>query len=71
MSESSAPAACSEGHLDSVRLLSVFASVGGSASPRPGAAPAPAASSGGVCGSGCGCHHWQHWPRLASTDQKW
>lgn len=55
MSEASEPAECSAGHLDSVRLLSVFASVG---SGSAGAAPStPAPSQGGVCGSGCGCHH--------------
>ena len=55
MSESNAPAECSHGHVDSVRLLSVFANVGGgSSSGSP--APAPKAG-GGVCGSGCGCHH--------------
>lgn len=54
MSEASEPAECPQGHVDSVRLLSVFASVGGSS-----AAPAPAAPAarGGVCGSSCGCHH--------------
>jgi putative FmdB family regulatory protein len=54
MSESSDPAECSQGHLDSVRLLSVFASVGGGAAPAPAAGPA---AKGGVCGSSCGCHH--------------
>ena len=57
MSESSAPAECTAGHVDSVRLLSVFANVGASgASSSPSAAAAPRPS-GGVCGSGCGCHH--------------
>lgn len=45
MAESSAPAACPEGHDDTVKLLSAVA-VGGTA-----AAPAP---SGGCCGGG-GC----------------
>jgi putative FmdB family regulatory protein len=55
MVEASEPAECTAGHVDSVRLLSVFASVGSGSS----AAPAPAAppSRGGVCGSSCGCHH--------------
>lgn len=53
MSESNEPAPCPEGHVDSVRLLSVFASVGGAA----GAASAPAPQGGGGCGSACGCHH--------------
>lgn len=55
MSEAGDPAECSHGHVDSVRLLSVFASVGGSSA--AGAAPAPAPARGGVCGSGCGCAH--------------
>lgn len=55
MSESSDPAECSQGHVDSVRLLSVFANVGGGSA---GAAPSPGpAAKGGVCGSSCGCHH--------------
>jgi putative FmdB family regulatory protein len=53
MSAAGDPAACPEGHDDTVRLLSVFASVGGAPAP---AAPAPARTGGG-CGSGCGCHH--------------
>jgi len=54
MSEASEPAECPQGHVDSMRLLSVFASVGGSS-----AAPAPSAPAarGGVCGSSCGCSH--------------
>jgi len=55
MSESNAPAECAQGHVDSVRLLSVFANVGGGASSSASSAPAP--RTGGVCGSGCGCHH--------------
>jgi putative FmdB family regulatory protein len=54
MSEASEPAECSLGHVDSVRLLSVFASVGGSSA---ASAPATPAARGGVCGSSCGCHH--------------
>ncbi|MFM7535681.1 MAG: FmdB family zinc ribbon protein [Acidimicrobiales bacterium] len=54
MGESNAPAPCPNGHVDSVRLLSVFASVG--ASTGGPAAPAPAPSGGG-CGAACGCHH--------------
>jgi putative FmdB family regulatory protein len=56
MSESSAPAECTSGHLDSVRLLSVFSSVGAAGGAGSSPAPAPAAR-GGVCGSSCGCHH--------------
>jgi putative FmdB family regulatory protein len=48
MSRVDEPQACPSGHVDAVRLLSVFASTG-----RAGAAPAP---SGGSCGSACACH---------------
>jgi putative FmdB family regulatory protein len=54
MSESDAPAVCPEGHADTTKLLSVFASVG--ASPGGDAAPAPAPSMGGGCGGHCACH---------------
>jgi len=54
MSDANAPAPCPAGHDDSVRLLSVFASVGAANS---SAAPASGSSSGGGCGSSCGCHH--------------
>ncbi|MFE4961456.1 zinc ribbon domain-containing protein [Streptomyces sp. NPDC056660] len=47
MAESSAPAACPQGHEDTVKLLSTVA-VGGTAS-----APAAAPRSGGCCGGGC------------------
>ena len=53
MSESDAAAECPQGHADTVRLLSVFASAGvatGSAGEVPvGAMPA------GGCGAGCAC----------------
>jgi putative FmdB family regulatory protein len=52
MSAAGDPAACPTGHDDTVRLLSVFASVGGAPAPS---APAPMRSGGG-CGSSCGCH---------------
>jgi putative FmdB family regulatory protein len=54
MSESGDPAECPAGHPGAVRLLSVFASTGGSTTapsmPRSG-------GGGGGCGSGCGCAH--------------
>jgi putative FmdB family regulatory protein len=50
MAESNAAATCPDGHLDTVRLLSVFASVGAA----PAGSPAPA--SGGGCGGHCACH---------------
>ncbi|NJP99566.1 FmdB family zinc ribbon protein [Streptomyces zingiberis] len=53
MAESAAPAACPQGHDDTVKLLSTVA-VGGTATGR-GAGPAPAAGGGGggCCGGGC------------------
>ncbi|MAT05125.1 MAG: FmdB family transcriptional regulator [Acidimicrobiaceae bacterium] len=56
MSESGDPAACPDGHADTVRLLSVFARTGGSTAAAP-FAPSAATSSGGCCGGGCGCAH--------------
>lgn len=51
MSESDAPAECPNGHLETVRLLSMFASTG--AAPSGGAA----APTGGGCGGACACAH--------------
>ncbi|MEW1659409.1 MULTISPECIES: zinc ribbon domain-containing protein [unclassified Streptomyces] len=48
MAQSSAPAACPEGHEDTVKLLSTVA-VGGTAS----APAAPRGGGGGCCGGGC------------------
>jgi putative FmdB family regulatory protein len=45
------PARCPQGHDSVVRLLSVFASVGGAPERQ-----APAPRNVGGCGSGCGCH---------------
>lgn len=54
MSDADAPASCSAGHASAVRLLSVFASVGGASEATPvGAVPGPV----GGCGTACGCHH--------------
>ncbi|WP_432139721.1 MULTISPECIES: FmdB family zinc ribbon protein [unclassified Streptomyces] len=50
MAESSAPAACPEGHTDTVKLLSTVA-VGGTAAQAP--APAAGGGGGGCCGGGC------------------
>lgn len=55
MAEANDPAPCPSGHVNSVKLLSVFASVG--ASTGGGSAPAPMPMGGGGCGSACGCHH--------------
>ena len=51
MSESAAPAACPQGHDDTVKLLSTVA-VGGRAS---GAAAPRSGGGGGCCGGACGC----------------
>ncbi len=48
MAEAGNPATCPDGHDNAVRLLSVFASVGGAS-----AAPAPAPAGGACCGGGC------------------
>jgi putative FmdB family regulatory protein len=53
MSESGAPAACPQGHDDTVKLLSTVA-VGGRAS-GPGTPPAALGGGGGCCGGACGC----------------
>ncbi|WP_229067969.1 zinc ribbon domain-containing protein [Actinoplanes sp. DH11] len=53
MSASTDPAACPQGHGDTVKLLSTVAVTG-----RGGGASAPAgpaAGGGGCCGGGCGC----------------
>lgn len=50
MSRSSEPAACPEGHEDTVKLLTTVALTGSSG----GGAPVPAAG-GGCCGGACGC----------------
>ena len=58
MSQSSDPAECPNGHVDSRRVLSVFQSVGVGASTGGSPAPGPMpAMGGGGCGSACGCHH--------------
>ncbi|MER7936785.1 MULTISPECIES: zinc ribbon domain-containing protein [unclassified Streptomyces] len=48
MAESAAPAACPQGHEDTVKLLSTVA-VGGTATTPA----APASGGGGCCGGGC------------------
>jgi putative FmdB family regulatory protein len=47
MAEAGLPAACPDGHADTVKLLSTVALTG-----APAAAPRPA---GGCCGGACGC----------------
>ena len=41
---------CPDGHLDTVRVLTMFATTGVAAAGRPAAA-----SGGGCCGGACGC----------------
>ena len=51
MAEADVPATCPDGHADTTRLLSVFASTTAGAS-----GPAPSAPmGGGCCGGACGC----------------
>ncbi|MFC4104614.1 FmdB family zinc ribbon protein [Micromonospora zhanjiangensis] len=54
MADASSPAACPQGHDDTVKLLSTVAVTGrGAGSAGPTGPPAPAG--GGCCGGGCGC----------------
>ncbi len=52
MDDAAAPATCPDGHDDTVRLLSMFATTG--TAPSMGT---PAAVGGGCCGGACGCAH--------------
>jgi putative FmdB family regulatory protein len=49
MSDAGSPAPCPEGHDDTVRLLSTFATTGA------GLARQPSMAGGGCCGGACGC----------------
>lgn len=51
MSDANLPATCPQGHSDTVKLLSMFASTGSAAG-----GPAMAPAGGGCCGGACGCH---------------
>lgn len=52
MGEAGDPIACPEGHVETTRLLSAFASVGRAS----GSSPAPVAGPPvGGCGAGCAC----------------
>jgi putative FmdB family regulatory protein len=57
MSEATSPIACPEGHPDTTRLLSLFASVGSAASSSALSerATGPVGPVGGGCGPGCAC----------------
>jgi putative FmdB family regulatory protein len=50
MSDASTPAPCPEGHDDTVRLLSTFATTGAAFARQPSMA-----GGGGCCGGACGC----------------
>ena len=51
MNQSSEPAACPDGHQNTVKLLSTIALTGGGGD----GASAPMMSGGGCCGGSCGC----------------
>jgi putative FmdB family regulatory protein len=54
MADADVPATCPEGHSDTTRLLSVFASTGtGSGANAP--MPSAPSAGGGCCGGACGC----------------
>lgn len=55
MAEAGEPAVCPEGHVDTVKLMNVFASVGVSGAVAP-ATPQPRPAAGGCCGGGCHTH---------------
>jgi putative FmdB family regulatory protein len=55
MSESGAPAACPQGHDDTVKLLSTVAVGGRASGPASSAPPAALGGGGGCCGGSCGC----------------
>ena len=59
MAEANAPAPCPHGHADTVKLLSVFASVGAKQASSVSSADVAAAMSApraGGCGGSCACH---------------
>jgi putative FmdB family regulatory protein len=47
MRDADAPASCPAGHVETVRLLPVFATIGGAS------APSPCGEGGGCCGGAC------------------
>ncbi|MBF5031690.1 MULTISPECIES: FmdB family zinc ribbon protein [Micromonospora] len=51
MAEAAQPAACPQGHADTVKLLSTVAVTGRGGSAPSGGIP----SGGGCCGGSCGC----------------
>jgi putative FmdB family regulatory protein len=55
MRDAAAAAPCPNGHDDTIRLLSMFATPGAASGRHPVAAGA--LSGGGCCGGACGCGH--------------
>jgi putative FmdB family regulatory protein len=53
MAHADEPAACPQGHPDTIKMLPLVAVGGRSSEPAGSAAPAPAG--GGCCGGACGC----------------
>jgi putative FmdB family regulatory protein len=53
MAEASEPAACPDGHVDTVKLLSMVAIGGRAAAPAPAACAPAVATGGGCCGGAC------------------
>ena len=56
MADASAPIECPDGHGDTARLLSVFASVGRASSAGSSTSISAGPPAGG-CGTGCACAH--------------
>ena len=53
MADADLPATCPDGHADTTRLLSVFASTGGAAPVAAAPAPRAGGHGGACCGGGC------------------
>ncbi len=53
MAEASDPAACPNGHDDTVKLLTTFATISRGGGDAASPAPAPRPAGGGCCGGGC------------------
>lgn len=55
--DADAPARCTAGHDDAVRLLAAFASTGRASGASSSSNAAASMPSGGGCGGGCACAH--------------
>jgi putative FmdB family regulatory protein len=53
MADADRPATCPDGHTDTTRLLSVFASTGGATPVASAPAPRSGGHAGGCCGGAC------------------